>query len=253
MLARGDLTLALFSSQNAKSAPRAGRGKLSTVNYQLSIVKRRRNTISSLSHQINREIRDREVRLIGEEGEQLGVMPVREAMDIAIERNLDLVKISPGANPPVCKLMDYGKFRFEQTKRDKETKKNQKIVEIKEIRMTPGIGQHDFDTKLKAARGFLDGGDKVKVAVRFRGREMTHTDIGAELLKKFAAALEDIATVNKDAKLDGRHMAMFMAPKAAPAVKAAPAPVVPAGPTVVATALAEATKAENKLQISNIR
>jgi translation initiation factor IF-3 len=207
------------------------------------LVKARRNTISNLAHQINREIRDREVRLIGEEGEQLGVMPIREAMDIAIERNLDLVKISPGANPPVCKLMDYGKFRFEQTKRDKETKKNQKIVEIKEIRMTPGIGQHDFDTKLKAARGFLDSGDKVKVAVRFRGREMTHTEIGAELLKRFSAALEDIATINKDAKLDGRNMAMFMAPKAAPAVKSAsaPAPAAPAGPTAVAKALAEAS------------
>ena len=137
------------------------------------------------------------------------------ALDIAVEKNLDLVKISPGSNPPVCKIMDYGKFRFEQSKRDKETKRNQKIIEIKEIRMSPGIGVNDFNVKLKNGQKFLTDGDRLKVTVRFRGREMTHTEIGQELLARYAEACQEIATVSKPAKLDGRHMTMFLNSKIA--------------------------------------
>jgi len=134
-------------------------------------------------------------------------------MDIAAEQDLDLVKISPTSNPPVCKIMDYGKYRFEQSKREKETKKNQKIIEIKEIRMSPGIGINDFNTKLKNGQKFLSDGDRLKVTVRFRGREMTHTEIGESLLSRFAEACSDIATVSKPPKLEGRHMTMFLSSK----------------------------------------
>ena len=140
-------------------------------------------------------------------------MSAQQALDIAEEKNLDLVKISPNSNPPVCKIMDYGKYRFEQSKREKETKKNQKVIEVKEIRMSPGIGANDFNVKLKNALKFLQDGDRVKVTVRFRGREMTHTEIGEELLKNFAEGCAEIATINKPPKLDGRHMAMFLSPK----------------------------------------
>ncbi|HIY17491.1 MAG TPA: translation initiation factor IF-3, partial [Candidatus Intestinimonas stercorigallinarum] len=139
-----------------------------------------------MSHQINDEIRDREVRLISETGEQLGIMSAREALAKAEEANLDLVKISPTANPPVCKLMDYGKFKFEQAKREKEARKNQRVVEIKEVRMSPGIDVNDFNVKLRNAQKFLAEGNRVKATVRFRGREMAHTDIGKKLLLKFA-------------------------------------------------------------------
>lgn len=167
-----------------------------------------------MAHQINEEIRDKEVRLIGDDGSQLGIMTSADALNIAIEKELDLVKIAPGSNPPVCKIMDYGKFRFEQAKRDKEARRNQHIVEIKEIRMSPGIGINDFNVKLKNGQKFLREGDRLKVTVRFRGREMAHTNIGEELLKKFAAECEEVATVDKNPKLDGRHMAMFLSPKA---------------------------------------
>ena len=132
---------------------------------------------------------------------------------MAEEQNLDLVKISPNAVPPVCKLMDYGKFRFEQAKREKDAKKNQRVVEIKEIRMSPGIGIADFNVKLKAAQKFIADGDRVKVTVRFKGREMAHTNIGEELLNKFAAECSEVATLDKNPKLEGRHMAMFLSPK----------------------------------------
>lgn len=137
------------------------------------------------------------------------------ALDKATEENLDLVKISPNANPPVCKLMDYGKYRFEQTKRDKEAKKNQRVVEIKEVRMSPGIDINDFNVKLRNAQRFLDEGNRVKVAVRFRGREMAHTDIGKRLLLKFAEDCNEVAAMDKEPKLDGRHMTMFLSPKPA--------------------------------------
>ena len=172
-------------------------------------------SISNAAYQINEEIRDKEIRLIGDDGAQLGIMSPAAALDIAIEKNLDLVKIAPGSEPPVCKIMDYGKYRFEQSKREKETKKNQKIVEIKEIRMSPGIGLNDFNVKLKNGQKFLTDGDRLKVTVRFRGREMTHTEIGTELLNRFADACKDIAVISKPAKLDGRHMTMFLNPKAA--------------------------------------
>ena len=170
-------------------------------------------TIANAVHQINEEILDKEVRLIGSEGEQLGIMSAEEALKIAIEQDLDLVKIAPGSNPPVCRVMDYGKFRFEQTKKEKEAKKNQRVIEIKEIRMSPGIDTNDFNTKLKNAQKFLADGDRVKVSVRFRGREMAHTDIGAVLLKDFAEKCTEIANLDKAPKLEGRNMSMFLSPK----------------------------------------
>lgn len=169
--------------------------------------------ISSMEHQINEEIRDKEVRLVGDDGEQLGIMSSQKALDIAIEKGMDLVKIAPQAKPPVCKIMDYGKFRFEQAKREKEARKNQRIVEIKEIRLTPGIDLNDLNVKVGHACRFLKGGDKVKVSVRFRGREVTHSSIGLELLKRFAEQCTEFGSVEKQPKLEGRHMHMFLAPK----------------------------------------
>ena len=171
------------------------------------------SAISKQVHELNEAINDREVRLIGSQGEQLGIMPSAEALQIADEQGLDLVKISPQATPPVCKLMNYGKFRFEQSKREKEARKNQHVVEIKEIRMSPGIDVGDFNVKLKNAQKFLTEGNRVKVSVRFRGREMAHTDIGRKLLDKFAEQCAEIANVDKGAKLEGRNMSMFLSPK----------------------------------------
>lgn len=143
-------------------------------------------------------------------------MTSQAALNIALEKDLDLVKIVPGSVPPVCKIMDYGKFRFEQSKKDKEAKKNQHIVEVKEIRMSPGIGENDFNVKLKNAIKFINDGDRVKVSVRFRGREMAHTNLGEILLKDFAEKCSEIAVLDKDPKLEGRNMAMFLSPKATP-------------------------------------
>ena len=171
------------------------------------------SVISIVMHQLNEDIRDKELRLIGSGGEQLGIMSAEEALRIADEKGLDLVKISPQANPPVCKLMDYGKFRFEQGKREKEARKNQHVVEIKEIRMSPGIDVGDFNVKLKNAQKFLTEGNRVKVSVRFRGREMAHTEIGRKLLDKFAEQCAEVANVDKGAKLEGRNMSMFLSPK----------------------------------------
>ena len=164
-------------------------------------------------HQLNEDIRDSEIRLIGSTGEQLGIMSAAQAQRIADEQGLDLVKISPQATPPVCKLMDYGKFRFEQGKREKEAKKNQHVVEIKEIRMSPGIDVGDFNTKIKNAQKFLADGNRVKVSVRFRGREMAHTDIGKDLLVRFAEQCAEVATLDKEPKLEGRSMSIFLSPK----------------------------------------
>lgn len=166
-----------------------------------------------MEHQINEEIRDKEVRLVADDGEQLGIVPFKEALDIAVQRGMDLVKIAPQAQPPVCRIMDYGKFRFEQAKREKEARKNQRIVEIKEIRLTPGIDIGDLTTKVKNACKFLKGGDKVKVSVRFRGREVTHSSLGLELLQRFAELCVEFGTVEKQPKLEGRQMHMFLAPK----------------------------------------
>ena len=174
---------------------------------------RRCFTIATAVHQINEEITDKEIRLIGNEGEQLGIMSAEEALRIATEQDLDLVKIAPGSNPPVCKIMDYGKYRFEQTKKEKDAKKNQRVIEIKEIRMSPGIGDNDFNTKLKNGQKFLNDGNRVKVSVRFRGREMAHTNIGEVLLRNFAEKCADIANLDKAPKLEGRNMSMFLSPK----------------------------------------
>ena len=161
---------------------------------------------------INEQIRDREVRLIGPDGAQLGIVSAREAMAKAQEAGLDLVKIAPQAKPPVCKIMDYGKFRFEQAKREKEARKNQRVVEIKEIRLTPNIDIGDLNTKVKNACRFLKDGDKVKVSVRFRGREVTHSSLGQDLLHRFAELCSECSTVEKQPKLEGRQMLMFLAP-----------------------------------------
>ena len=165
-----------------------------------------------MEHQINEEIRDKEVRLIDAGGEQLGIMSAQKALEVAIERGMDLVKIAPQAQPPVCRIMDYGKFRFEQAKREKEARKNQRVMEIKEIRLSPGIDVNDLNVKVGHARRFLKGGDKVKVSVRFRGREVTHSSIGLELLKRFAEQCSEFGTIEKQPKLEGRHMRMFLAP-----------------------------------------
>ena len=172
------------------------------------------STIAKEELQINEEIRDKEVRLIDENGNQQGVVHSDVALRMAEEAGLDLVKISPQATPPVCKLMDYGKFRFEQGKREKEAKKNQHVVEIKEIRMSPGIDVGDFNTKLKNAQKFLADGNRVKVSVRFRGREMAHTDIGRDLLVRFAESVAEVANLDKEPKMEGRSMSIFLSPKA---------------------------------------
>ena len=169
--------------------------------------------IANLDHLINDEIDAAEVRLISDSGEQLGIMAVDAAQKIADEKEMDLVLISPNAKPPVCKIMDYGKYRFEQGKREKEARKNQHVVEIKEIRMSPGIDVGDFNTKLKNAQKFITDGNRVKVSVRFRGREMAHTDIGKELLERFAAQCTEIANLDKSAKLEGRMMSIVLTPK----------------------------------------
>ena len=169
--------------------------------------------IANLDHLINDEIDALEVRLISDEGEQLGIMSAEAAQKIADEREMDLVLISPNAKPPVCKIMDYGKYRFEQAKREKEAKKNQRVIEVKEIRMSPGIGENDFNTKLRNGQKFLADGDRLKVTIRFRGREMAHTNIGEQLLKDFAAKCSDVATMDKNPKLEGRNMSMFLSPK----------------------------------------
>jgi len=181
---------------------------------QILYEKRRCFGISSNVHQINEEIRDSEIRLISATGEQLGIMSAAQAQHIADEQGLDLVKISPQAKPPVCKLMDYGKFRFEQGKREKEGRKNQHVVEIKEVRMSPGIDVGDFNTKLKNAQKFIADGNRVKVSVRFRGREMAHTDIGRDLLVRFAESVAEVANLDKEPKMEGRSMSIFLSPKA---------------------------------------
>lgn len=162
---------------------------------------------------INEQIRDKEVRVIGEDGEQLGIMPSREALRLAEEAGLDLVKIAPTAKPPVCKIVDYGKFRYEQARKEKEAKKKQKIIEIKEIRLSPNIDTNDLNTKMNAARKFIAKGDRVKVTLRFRGREMAHMANSKHILDDIAEALSDIAVVEKAPKVEGRSMTMFLTEK----------------------------------------
>ncbi len=162
---------------------------------------------------INEQIRDREIRLIGSNGEQLGIMSAREAMKIAQEAELDLVKIAPTAKPPVCKIIDYGKFKYEQTRKEKEARKKQKTVEIKEVRLSPNIDTNDLNTKVNNARKFLSKGNKVKVTLRFRGREMAHVQQSRHILDDFAQTLADVATVEKPAKMEGRAMSMVLTEK----------------------------------------
>ncbi len=179
--------------------------------------------ISKNMTQINGDIRDREVRVISADGEQLGIMSAREANKLAEEKNLDLVKVAPQAKPPVCKIMDYGKYRFEQTKREKEAKKKQHVIEIKEVRLSLKIDKHDFDTKANQACKFLKGGDKVKVSIRFRGREMAHPKNGYEIMDKFAEACSEYGVIEKKPKLEGRQMLMFLTAKTAKPPKKAKA------------------------------
>ena len=164
--------------------------------------------------QINEEIRDKEIRVVTDDGEVLGVMSADEALKIAEERELDLVKIAPNAVPPVCKIMDYGKFKFEQAKREKEAKKKQKVMDVKEVRLSLNIDTGDFNTKVNHALRFLKDGDKVKVSIRFRGREMAHTEYGITIMQRFAEACSETGSVEKAAKLEGRQMLMFLVPKA---------------------------------------
>ncbi len=171
--------------------------------------------ISNKELQINEQIRDKELRVVDSDGSQLGIMPLKQALELAEQRNLDLVKIAPQAKPPVCKIIDYGKFRFEQSKREKEQRKNQKVVDIKEVRLSLNIDTHDFDTKKNHAVRFISEGNKVKVSIRFRGREMGHPELGQEIMSRFAEAMSEVANVEKPAKLEGRSMLMFLAPKPA--------------------------------------
>ena len=171
--------------------------------------------ISNKELQINEQIRDKELRVIDSDGTQLGIMPLRKAMEIAEQKNLDLVKIAPQANPPVCKIIDYGTFRFEQAKRAKEARKNQRVVEIKEVRLSLNIDTHDFETKRNHALRFISEGNKVKASIRFRGLGMGHPELGLDIMKRFADAMSEVANVEKPAKLEGRTMLMFLAPKPA--------------------------------------
>ena len=162
---------------------------------------------------INEQIRDREIRLIGEDGEQLGIMSAREAMKIAQEAELDLVKIAPAAKPPVCKIIDYGKYKYEQARKEKEAKKKQKTVEVKEVRLSPNIDTNDLNTKINNAKKFISKRNKVKVTLRFRGREMAHVQQSKHILDDFAETLADVAVVEKPAKMEGRAMSMVLAEK----------------------------------------
>ena len=162
---------------------------------------------------INEEIRDREIRLIGPEGEQLGIMSARQALDIAEEKELDLVKIAPTAKPPVCKLMDYGKYRFEQSKREKEARKNQKVISVKEVRLSPTIEEHDMQVRVRDCVKFLQNGDRVKVSIRFRGRMITHSDVGLQVMNEFFARVKDSAVQDRKPSTEGRTMTMMLSPQ----------------------------------------
>ncbi len=170
------------------------------------------SVISTKELQINEEIKVKEVRIIGDDGEQLGVLPTAKALELAYEKDLDLVLIAPTAEPPVCRIMDYGKYRFERDKKEKEAKKKQTVVEVKEIQLSCRIDTHDFETKVRHAHRFLGDGNKVRVVVKFKGREMAHQDIGREVLEKFEQACEGVGTVDKRPTLEGRFMSMIVNP-----------------------------------------
>lgn len=162
---------------------------------------------------INEQIKDKEIRVIDSNGEQIGIMPIKKALKLAQEKQLDLVKVAPQAKPPVCRIMDYGKYKYEQSKKEKEARKKQKIINIKEIRMSPKIEEHDFQVRVRNAQRFINDGDKVKVTIRFRGREIAHTDLGQGVLEKMAEELRDIAIVEKKPKVEGKNMVMILSPK----------------------------------------
>ena len=170
-------------------------------------------TISKDSLRINDEIRAREVRVVSDTNEQLGIMLLRDALRMAGEQQIDLVEVAPTAKPPVCRIMDFGKFKYEQQKRDKEAKKKQKVFTLKEVKLRPNIEDHDFEVKKKNAQRFLEDGDKVKVTIMFRGRELSHPELGRQILVRMAADLKDIANVERDAKLEGKNMIMILAAK----------------------------------------
>ncbi|MDH6374209.1 translation initiation factor IF-3 [Paenibacillus sp. PastF-3] len=185
------------------------------MEYGSKVVKKiRRWRVISKEHMINDEIRAKEVRLVGAEGEQIGIKPIREALQMAIDLNLDLVNVAPQAKPPVCRIMDYGKFRYETQKKEKEARKNQKIVDIKEVWFRANIEEHDYQTKFRNVIKFLGEGDKVKCSVRFRGREITHANIGQKILERVKNEVADISVVERQPKLEGRSMIMILAPKA---------------------------------------
>jgi len=165
---------------------------------------------------VNEEIRTREVRLVSEDGEQLGIVPISQALEIAEERGLDLVEVAPSAKPPVCRLMDYGKFKFEQSKREKEARKKQKVISVKEVKLRPNIDEHDFLVKARNARRFLSSGDKVKVTIMFRGREITHPELGEKLSLRMVEELSDVSAVEKPPKVEGRNMVTILVPKNEP-------------------------------------
>lgn len=187
----------------------------------------RRNPISTRPVRVNERIRIREVRLIDENGTQLGVLLTRDALEIARERGLDLVEVQPNAMPPVCRLMDYGRFRYEESRRERESRRKAKGAELKEVRIAPKIDEHDLQTKARQAQKFLEAGDKVKISVLFRGREMLHQDIGRNLLLKLVNQLSSIATLDQDPRLEGRSMSVLLSPR--PQVQARPAAERPAG------------------------
>ena len=202
----------MLSQTGAPSRPFSCKGVILINNYPIKQGPQRpKNTNTDL---VNERVRFPEVLLIGSNGEQLGKMSSKEAYKIAVEQELDLLCVAPNANPPVCKILNYGKWRFEQQKKAKENKKKQHIVEVKEVQLTPQIDQHDVDTKAKAARKFLEKGNKVKVGVRYRGRQMAHLDVGEEVMNKFISSLEDIAQVEKAPSMDGKWLNAVLAPKA---------------------------------------
>lgn len=188
----------------------SGRG---VIFFLLVIIMRRCSVISKNELMINEEIRDKEIRVIDADGNMLGIMSAKDAQKLANSKNLDLVKIAPQANPPVCRIMDYGKYMFELAKKEKEARKNQKVISIKEVRLSPTIEDHDFNVKAKNAQKFLQDGDKVKVSVKFRGREMNHTSVGFQILEKFAEDVKDVGIVEKRPKLEGKNMIMILNPK----------------------------------------
>ena len=175
------------------------------------IIIRRCSNIKEL--QINEEIRDKEVRLIDVDGTQIGIVPIKKALSIAYEKRLDLVKVAPNAKPPVCRIMDYGKYKYELSKKEKEAKKKQKVINVKEVRMTPTIEDHDLNVKARKTIDFLKDGDRVKVSVRFRGRELGHTETGKEVLMRFAELVSEYGTMEKEPRMEGRNMVMFLVPK----------------------------------------